>query len=380
MSGRICFIGDGEKAVWPLPFVPGDAQSLIVSVQPAGGVERMLAAGSGYSVSGSMLICPLSRGAYLYVQEREEAAAQAAPYGAAAYSSQPVQGALADPAPAYIPEASGMDGGEAARLLEERYYELSGTLKAEISALAAKLKSELAELARERTDAASALIGDLARKGRDEAALALAPKGQRGRLSLANGAPAGAYLTAPVSYLRGAAQLAVFSQGLLLAEGADYEECGPLNEASATIRALGALPAGAVLDFIVTPLSSAESARLSADQARAAGREAAVMLAAAKEESESAARTLAGAGAEITMAQGWAAASQKSADAAYQASVRAFESAAQISLLARRPGICAVKDKADIHGCSPGLFIINPHLTHAPTPFSASGRRIASMR
>lgn len=68
-------------------------------------------------------------------------------------------------------------------------------------------------------------------------------------------------------------------------------------------------------------------------------------------------------------AQGWANASQKSADESWRASASAWDAATQASIHSRRPGICAVADISAIHACSPGLFIINEHLTHAPTPF-----------
>lgn len=68
-------------------------------------------------------------------------------------------------------------------------------------------------------------------------------------------------------------------------------------------------------------------------------------------------------------AQGWANASQKSADESWRASASAWDAATQASIHARRPGVCSVHSIADIHACSPGLFIVNEHLTHAPTPF-----------
>ena len=68
-------------------------------------------------------------------------------------------------------------------------------------------------------------------------------------------------------------------------------------------------------------------------------------------------------------AEAWARASQRSADESYNASCHAWDAATQASIHSRRPGVCAVHSVADIHACSPGLFIINPHLTHAPTPF-----------
>lgn len=68
-------------------------------------------------------------------------------------------------------------------------------------------------------------------------------------------------------------------------------------------------------------------------------------------------------------AQGWANASQKSADDSYKAACEAWDAANQASIHSRRPGVCAIQKLEDIHACSPGLFIVNPHLTHAPTPF-----------
>lgn len=74
-------------------------------------------------------------------------------------------------------------------------------------------------------------------------------------------------------------------------------------------------------------------------------------------------------GSAAITAQGWASASQKSAEESWRASASAWDAARQVSIHAERPGICAVADVSAIHACSPGLFIINEHLTHTPTPF-----------
>ena len=43
--------------------------------------------------------------------------------------------------------------------------------------------------------------------------------------------------------------------------------------------------------------------------------------------------------------------------------------AVQISQYHNRPGVSAVKSEAEIPGSARGLIIVNPHITHSPTPF-----------
>lgn len=42
---------------------------------------------------------------------------------------------------------------------------------------------------------------------------------------------------------------------------------------------------------------------------------------------------------------------------------------AQVSQYRRMPGVASVASVRDIPAASPGLFVVNPHLTHSPTPF-----------
>lgn len=48
---------------------------------------------------------------------------------------------------------------------------------------------------------------------------------------------------------------------------------------------------------------------------------------------------------------------------------RASSWAVQISQYHRRPGVSTVKSEAEIPGSSRGLILVNPHITHSPTPF-----------
>lgn len=54
---------------------------------------------------------------------------------------------------------------------------------------------------------------------------------------------------------------------------------------------------------------------------------------------------------------------------AFQEARKACQAAASASIHNRRPGIAAVAEEWQIPPASSGLFIINPHVTHAPTPF-----------
>lgn len=104
-------------------------------------------------------------------------------------------------------------------------------------------------------------------------------------------------------------------------------------------------------------------------QARESADDAQTTLAIARNAEAEAQNLNARSGNDALTAQGWANAAEKAAMDSWEAACAANQSAAQASIHARRPGISAVKCLADIHGCSPGLFIINPYLTHAPTPF-----------
>lgn len=69
------------------------------------------------------------------------------------------------------------------------------------------------------------------------------------------------------------------------------------------------------------------------------------------------------------MARAYANASQKSAADAYQADINAWRAACAASMHHCRPGFCAVRRLEDIWACTPGLYLVNPHLVPAPTPF-----------
>lgn len=104
-------------------------------------------------------------------------------------------------------------------------------------------------------------------------------------------------------------------------------------------------------------------------QARDSADHAQNMIAGAQKAEDDARALNARSGNDALNAQGWAAEAEKSAMDSWQAACAANLSAAQASVHARRPGISAVKCLSEIPGCSPGLFIVNPYLTHAPTPF-----------
>lgn len=48
---------------------------------------------------------------------------------------------------------------------------------------------------------------------------------------------------------------------------------------------------------------------------------------------------------------------------------RAIQAAAKVTHLIGRPGVGSVKSEGEIPGSAPGILIVNPHLTHSPTPF-----------
>ncbi len=67
--------------------------------------------------------------------------------------------------------------------------------------------------------------------------------------------------------------------------------------------------------------------------------------------------------------EGYEAACKKLALQACEAAHAANRAAATASLHHHRPGIAVVADVAEIKHCPHGLYIINPHITHEPTPF-----------
>lgn len=93
------------------------------------------------------------------------------------------------------------------------------------------------------------------------------------------------------------------------------------------------------------------------------------MLANMTQELETCKKTLNDARQELTSSQEWAGHCQRLTNEAHKAASRAYESETMCSIHSRRPGISAVKALDDVHACAVGLFIINPHITHAPTPF-----------
>lgn len=308
-------------------------------------------AGRDFALQGNVLICLAAAGAMLLVTRR----AGAARVAAAAMSYE------AEPAAMTLEEA----GGD----LEGLYQSLAASLKKEAEAALEKALAAMAAQMKGALETALAAVAEQGRKNMADASLAASPQGLRERLVLERGANQGAYLTIPVWYFPGSAALLIWLDGSLLAPEADYEEMGAYNESSNLIRLRRGLEPGAVLDFLVLPTPSSALAERSAKEAQAAQRQAAVMLAEAREAESQAGAAVQSAGDELALAQGWAKAAQKSAEEAWAASRNVYDMAAQVSIHARRPGVCAVKSREDIHGASPGLFIVNPHLTHAPTPF-----------
>lgn len=309
-------------------------------------------AGRDFALQGNVLICIAAAGAMLLVTRRATAAAR-----------------VAAAAPAYEAEPAAMTLEEAGGDLEGLYQGLAASLKRDAEAALEKALAEMTERMKGALETALAAVAEQGRKNMADAALAGSPQGRRERMVLERGANPGAYLTIPVWYFPGSAALLIWLDGALLAPGADYEETGAQNESSSLIRMKRGLEPGAVLDCLVMATPSSALAERSAKEAQAAQRQAAVMLAEAREAESQAGAAVQSASDELALARGWAEAARKSADDAWGASRNVYDMAAQVSIHARRPGVCAVKSREDIHGASPGLFIVNPHLTHAPTPF-----------
>lgn len=151
---------------------------------------------------------------------------------------------------------------------------------------------------------------------------------------------------------------------------ADIEAAG-----NAQAESLGAMASGLDPLCRATQEAAAAAAGARVEAAENAGRAQAAMRVAAKSAEEASAAAASIAGCNVTLqscaseAQAFAGASRASADEAYRASVNAWRAAAQCSVHHRRPGISAVARLEDIACCSPGLYMVNPHLVIAPTPF-----------
>ena len=377
MSARerlLIFRGDGEQKLWELPCAPG-LQELTVSMAPQGRTERLLVPGADYSLMGSTLFCPVPDRAMLYVRLPFTGAGEAAMIhvdpsrNAASTETGSLQAPMAYASSSRDSSADAYTEEQAADAPERRYNELSGRLRRELeeeyserlAALQHSLKSSLSD--------ALDILRVASTQSRDEAALINAPRAARGRFSLADGCASGVYLTITNPYLVGTNTLSLYHNGSLLSPGIDYEEAGQPNSASSTVRALRPFPQGSVIEYVIAAIPSREAALATLQDAQASAREAQIMLADATRERREAESSLARSGEDSRAAQAWANAARQEAERAWQGSLAAIEAASQISLFARRPGVSAVHDISEIHACSPGLFIINPHLTHAPTPF-----------
>lgn len=394
MNEPVRFNCDGTGCIWPLPWTVASPADLVVTIQPSGGLERRLDPARDYSLlSGNVLMCvapagsvlacwPARTAAYPGITGQGQAGAQVpGPQGSAASQVAASAGqsgqsgnwanAAGASGPVYLSDGQSLDkaASQSVALLEARAGELRADMADAMRGLLTDAMREVTGYFRERLETALAELEKARQDGRAEARLATACAAQREYMLLPSGCARGAYLTLPVAYMPGTSTLGIYLAGALLKPGHDYEEIGRQNEVSRTIRMLLELAPESELDCLVQAIASSDAARQSAQAAQQAQEAAASLLADARAAQSDASQSLARSGNDAITAQGWANASRKSADDAWEASCHAWDAATQASIHARRPGICAVKSMEDIHACSPGLFIINPHITHAPTPF-----------
>lgn len=354
--------GDGQNVIWPIPFLFSDPSSVRVRRVSPEGVETELVAGSDYGILDNRVVCPLARGSGLVVYLGEAPAAQgyaslqqaravAQPLQAATYSARdaPVyQGDAPDVSPYVeaVQAASRACVEEGQSRLDARASQLEESVS---GALGRAAEAERRRIERELRLCGSPLPQEAVIRGRT-----LAP---------------GELIDLGVAYVAGSHTLSLYRNGLLLAQGLDYEECGQAGESATRVKLIQGSAADDVWQARVASIGSSENAARASQQAMDWQNRTARLAAQTEQNAREARSARDGADRARQVSDAGLAAVQKSADLAYFGACRAWEAATQASIHATRPGISAVRDVKDIHHCSPGLFIVNPHLTHAPTLF-----------
>lgn len=176
-------------------------------------------------------------------------------------------------------------------------------------------------------------------------------------------------LPAGLVYYPGRSMLRITYQNTVLARGRHYEEIGEIGTLSDSIRVLFDSRAGDEWSFWVVASNASASAEEAAKRAEAAKADAQQAAWRAGQDAGAANAARAKAETAADHAGRWLNAVESSADDAYRLAVCAWNAAYQSSMASAKPGISAVKDRAELAHCVSGLYIVNPHLTHSPTLF-----------
>lgn len=309
------YAGGGNNAAWFVPFPYGNDAEVAVSLVGADGQERRLKQGSDYLLSGNQVICIVPEGAILVIwlnaspEQAEAGAASQALNGLGANGNTltiNTRAASASIAPAQ----------EAAPLSMAAATEAATEMATQAPTQAQLADAQAVAQEAEQAVAAASIARDAATEAGNFASRAYTASEQ--------------------------AQESI-AKTQALAASAENSAADAQNACNAA--SLAATSCARCLD-------DSQKASLEARQAASLATQNAGQIG-----------DCATACAEIYEA------TKKTGECAWHGSAAAWRAAAVASLHHHRPGISVVRNLGQIAFASPGLFIVNPRITHAPSPF-----------
>lgn len=303
---------------WEIPFPYGSAEQVAAAIIDRSGLQRTLTADE-YRLEGSRLVCFLRPGQRLSIWLNAPLSAAISAYNNAGYAV--TQGAYAA---SFATTQAGYDAGAGA----------CGTGAAQGAAVQAGTgagavgEAEISE-ALGRIDAATLTATKAAQSAADQA----------------------------------------FASAVAEIEARREEAARALSEEAEGVSRKIALEARDARVYAAEAAGEAEKAAENAQAVAVAAADCALASATARQSLETAETARNAADASLAAAQSLLNETRRLAMSAYDAACVANASAVHCSVHHTRPGIAVVKNVSEIHAASPGLFIVNPCLTHTPTPF-----------
>lgn len=302
---------------WEIPFPYGSAEQVAAAIIERSGLQRTCTADE-YRLEGSRLVCFLRPGQRLAIWLNAPLSAAISAYNNGGYAAS--------------------RGSYAAASFAEANYATGAAPGAAVPA------------------AQVATVGAARAAVIDEAEIS----GALGRIDEAA-------CTATKALQNAADQLA--AQAAAALEGKREAAALALADTADRVSQKIALESKAAGIYAAEAAGEAESAAEHAHAAAVAVADCAKASAAARQSLETAENARNAADASLAAAQSLLNETRRLAMGAYDAACVANASAVRCSVHHVRPGIAAVKNISEIHAASPGLFIVNPCLTHTPTPF-----------
>lgn len=342
--------GNGVNIRWPVPFLYSDPAEVGVRLQAADGQERRLTYGVEYAVMDRLVFCPVAAGEKIAIfLDAGNVSSSAAMATLAAPQSSPQALARIAPEPAPLEEAPTVSDlrSEASRIVEKASEEVSSVCAVCAGEAERQLKAQAEEIRAQLRIAASPVPQAATLKG----------------ISLA----AGECLELPVSYVPLTNTLLLIRNGLILTPGLDYEEVE--GELASSVILLRPISPTDFLHIRVAAIASTASANLASKQAMEHQRASAAMVQDTARHAAETRQIWQNCQQELGSAESWARAAHESADLAHQSATRVYEAVSHVSIHAHRPGISTVKRVEDIGHAAPGVFLVNPHISHSPTFF-----------